>query len=152
MFDWFKKDPEVDRVVAKLSEQLKRVEDWKPSDSHNSVFVKHRFYNIITSKNSITCPDAVLIPFRWRGTIKKQITAVYRKAEVKKLHFVHDIINGKYPYYIDIYDVTKEMLDWLKENATEDQYMYISGRGSSRAGLYFIDAELAMGYKLTFEN
>ncbi len=154
MFGWFKKDLEVERVVAKLSEQLAKVEDWRPYDGHNHIFVKHRFYNIITSKHSITSPDSVSIPFRWKGIIKKQITAVCRKAEVKKLHYVHDIIDGKYPYYIDSCNVSTEILDWLKENAPEDQYMHISGHGisTSRAGLYFIDAELAMAYKLVFEN
>lgn len=145
MFGWLKKDPEIERVVARLSAQLEKTEDWEPHDGK----VKHRLYNIVVNRRAITSPDHAWIPFRWRRTIERQIRAIYREAEVTKLNFMYDVIDGKYPYYVAYAD--KETRDWLKENATEDQYMIIEN-GLHGNGLYFIDAELAMGYKLMFEN
>ena len=149
MFDWSNKDPEVERVVARLSEQLSKTEEWKPHDSGS---VTHRIHNITASKDSITAPDHAWIPSRWKRTIKRHIRAIYRADEVSKLQFMYDVIDGeKYPYFVHSFNISKEIKEWLEENSTADQYMII-GNSSQRNGLYIKDPELAMGYKLTFEN
>ncbi len=149
MFSLTKKDPEVERVVARLSEQLSKTEEWEPYDSGS---VTHRIHNITTSKNSITSPDHAWIPSHWKRTIKRQIRAIYRAAEVSKLQFMYDVIDGeKYPYFVHSYKINRDLRDWLEENATKDQYV-IMENCSRRNGLYIKDPELAMGVKLTFEG
>lgn len=147
MFGWFEKDPEIERVVARLSEQLEKVENWIINDEDGSV--KHRIHNIVTTKNAILSPDHVWLPFRWKRIIGRQLRAIYRVDEVDKLNFMYDVIDGKYSYYVSA--ITKDLLDWLKENATKDQYMIVE-KNRRRRGIYIKDPELAMGYKLTFED
>lgn len=147
MFGLFKKDPEVERVMIRLTEQLEKVENWTVNTDESII---HDSYNIVLNRNAILSPDHIWIPFRWKKIIKKRVQAVYRIAEIDKLHFMYDVIDGKYPYYVST--VGNELSNWLKENATEDQYMIISDPTIRQSGLYIKDPELAMGYKLTFEN
>jgi len=146
MFGIFKKDPEIERIVARLYEQLDDIEDWYPIDDEK---IKHRLYNISISQRHIQNPNHVWIPSRWRRMINKKIKQIYRRQEVDELCFIYDVIDGKYPYYI--YQPSDEQKEWLEENAKSSDYMIIDGY-SSQSGLYFIDAEIAMAFKIVFTD
>ena len=140
MFDLFKKpDPEVERVVEKLLEKLMNIDDWQPTGSNLDVC--HKRYNIVANKYRIDAPSHVWIPFRWRKRIRHQIDIIHRIAEVDRLHFIHDVINGDYP--LQLRHVNSEQKEWLEENSTGDnQYM------DWNYWLYISDEALAVAFKL----
>ncbi len=133
------KDPEIERVVKRLSEKLDNIDEWEVDRAG----VAHKTYNLETTKHWITNPENVKIPRYWGKIIQKQISIIHREREKEKLGFVYDILDDKYPY--QRHGVADEYLDWLKENAAEDQYVI---RGYY---IYFSDETLAMGFKLKFD-
>lgn len=137
MFDIFKGDPEKLRIAEKLSEQLDNIDDWEESDSGH---VKHKIHNIKVRVDKISNPEHMWIPFWWKRTIRKKIQKIHRKHEIESLSFIYDNLDGK--YYLHLYRLSDEQIAWLKENATEDQYVVRNGI------IYISDDTLAMAYKL----
>lgn len=133
------KDPEVERVVKRLSERLDNIDEWKVDRTG----VQHKIYNLETTRHWISSPENIRIPKHWGRIIKKQIDIIHREEEKEKLEFVYDLLNDKYPY--QSHGIADEYLDWLKENASTDQYVI---RGYY---IYFSDDTLAMGFKLKFD-
>ncbi len=133
------KDPAIERVVERLSKRLNNVDEWEV----DGVGVQHKSYNLSTGTHWIHKPEDVKIPRHWMKTIKGQIAIIHRNAEVDKLGFVYDVVNGKYPY--QKHGIADEYVGWLKENASDDQYVI---RGYY---IYISDDTLAMGFKLQFD-
>ena len=142
----FKKDPEVIKVLDALIKNLKELDKWKPGDG--STKVEHRAWNIEFNKDSIRKPEYVDIKWRYwnqRKSLKKSITAIYRKAELNKLGFINDVINGVYEHHWHE-PLSDEKREWLNENSSGNgDYIYYD------YWIYFKDDTLAMAYKLRFE-
>lgn len=137
VIDYFKGDPEKIRIAEKLLEQLDNIDDWQTSDNE---YVSHKTYNITARWDKITAPEFIWIPVWQRHSIKKKIRKIQRKYEIEKLNFIYDNLDGIYALHI--FGISDEQRAWLKENATEDQYI-------ERARVIYIsDDALAMGYKL----
>jgi len=141
MFGLFKEDPEKLRVAKKLSEQLDNEDDWEVSSSGDG-YVSHKIHNIQVNYDRVHNPEHMWMPSSYKRIIKKKIRKIYRNHELEKLGFVYDYLDGKYP--ITIHGITDELRAWLKDNATEDQYIE---RGNY---IYISDETLAMGYKLAW--
>ena len=141
----FKKDPEVVRVLDRLAERLKNLDEWE-TNSSDSDFIDHKDFNIVVSKTKLSEPQHTWIPFRYwrhRRIIKDTIEKVYRRRQVERLNFAYDVIDGKYPYQMrEGMNDTKQA--WLDENAKEGEYV-LHGYW-----IYFADEALAMAYKLQF--
>ncbi len=145
MFGLFPKDPEVVRVLDRLAERLKNLDEWKTCD--DSDFIHHEDFNITVSKTKLAEPQHTWIYLRYwrhRRIIKNTIAKIYRRREVNRLSFAYDVIDGKYPYQENEYNLSDERRKWLEENSKEGEYTY------RNHWLYFADDALAMAFKLRF--
>ncbi len=145
MFGLFKKDPEVVKVLDRLIERLKNLDEWRTTD--NGDIISHTDFNIRVSKKKLSQPEHIWIYLRYwrhRKIIKNTVAKVYRRSEVSRFNFAFDVIDGKYPYQEDMYNMNDNQKAWLDDNAQEDEYVY-KGRW-----LYFADEALAMAFKLRF--
>lgn len=134
------KDPEVERVVAALLERMKDHDKWRRADYHT---IRHKEFNIQVWKNRIEKPDGVWIPFRWKAHVQEHINVVMRTHQVDNLHFVHDVISGKYVYQVK--NISEQDKVWLAENASSDEYAIVDH------WIYFLNEETAMGFKLAMQ-
>lgn len=136
--DSLEKKEKVDAICRDLLEKMSKMEDWKRSTSNGGVV--HKNYNLEVFEHLITIPERVRIPRKWRKRIRQKIEKIYHCYRMESLAFLHDVILDKYPLHVWI--TGDEKLEWVKENAKEDDYIKIDH------WYYFKNESIAVAYKL----
>lgn len=137
--DSLEKKEKIDAICKDLLEKLNNITDWVKAGNDG---VRHKDYNMEVYEHLIIRPEKVRIPRKWRKKIKQKIKKIYHHYRMKSLTFLHDIILDKYPLHAWI--TSNEKLEWVKENAKEDDYIKID------RWYYFKSEDIAVAYKLTW--